>query len=270
MFDRFILASNFDRIATRFNRASLVANETYTPSYSIAAGDKSYVITDSQKREIKQFKFGMSGLGTKLPKYLPFVRAEGDRNLKDDPYYSGSKAIFLKPEFRNIIRQQRCVVLADAFVVGIEKKNPYLVYLRDKQRPFAFAALWNCYFNDEVGEEVNSFAIITTTANKLIQHLGYKRMPVILKQQCESRWLRSSTQLSEALDMLSPYPFNLMNAYPISTKIEDLNINNKSLVQPCGKPVLHEPKNVPYVRVRKQKENHCPNITLAERMKISK
>jgi putative SOS response-associated peptidase YedK len=109
--------------------------------------------------------------------------------------------------------------------------------LRNKQRPFAFAGIRNSH-RDENGIEVTSFAIITTTANKLLQEFGYKRMPVILYPEYESGWLKSSSHLSDVLNMLSPFPENYMNAYPISNRIVNTSLNDISLIQPIGRKVL--------------------------------
>ena len=227
-FDRFILVSNFKRIETRFSMAKLPKLVEYTPSYNISSGDKSYIINNNQTKEILLFDFGLNVNGD----IMPFVRAEGDRNSDNNPNYHGSKAIFLKPEFNRLIRYQRCLVLADAFVVGIDESKPHLVYLRDKKRPFAFAGIWDRIKDKTTGEEVYSFAIITTTTNPLISQLGFKRMPVILFNEDESTWLRTSAQLSDILSMLSPYPANLMNAFPVSNKIADKTLNDISLIQP--------------------------------------
>lgn len=227
-FDRYILASNFKRIESRFSMAKLPELVDYTASYNIAPGDKSCIINNNQTKEILLFDFGLIVNND----VLPFVRAEGDRNVEDNPKYKGSKAIFLKPEFNRLIRYQRCLVLADAFVVGIETDNPYLVYLRGKQRPFSFAGIWNKSKNETTGEIDFSFAIITIPSNPLMLKLGLKRMPVILLNEYESTWLRTSAQLSDILSMLSPYPANLMNAYPVSYKIADKTLNDISLIQP--------------------------------------
>lgn len=263
-FDRFILASNFKRIESRYSMSKLPELANYVPSYNTAPEDKAYIINNNQTKEIQQFEFGLKGFDSiKL-----FIRAEGDRNMNNDPKYSGSKAIFLQPGFNRIIRTQRCLILADAFVVGIESGYPYLVYLRGKQRPFSFAGVWNRTKHTETGEEVNSFGIITCPANPLMQKLGMKRMPVILLNEYESTWLRTSAQLSDILSMLCPYPTSLMNAYPISSKIADKSRNDVSLVQPTGKPIYQEPT---YTRYKKQKrENSFPNATLADRMGIKK
>jgi hypothetical protein len=68
--------------------------------------------------------------------------------------------------------------------------------------------------------------------------------------------------------MLSAYPANLMNAYPIGDKINDKSLNEISLIQPIGKPVIQE---FIYTRTKKPKrENSFPDITLVDRMGIKK
>ncbi len=261
MFDRFILASDFKRIEARYSMAKLPELVSYVPSYNIGDGDSTYIINNSQTKEILQFEFGMKGLGA----IQPFIRAEGDRNVDDDPQYSGSKALFLKPGINHIIRTQRCLVLADAFVVGSEGDNPYLIYLRHKQRPFSFAGIWNKTMNKQSGEEEYSYAIITTVANQLMQKLGMKRMPVILSSESENTWLRKKSELFEILWMLNPYPHTLMNANPISSRISDKNINDISLVQPTGKPIYNENpviKKMP--RLGKTGNENKVHYTLAE------
>jgi putative SOS response-associated peptidase YedK len=263
-FDRFIIASNFNRIESRFSMAKLPELVDYIPSYNISSGNKTYIINNNQTKEILLFEFGLRVNG----EVMPFVRAEGDRNSDDNPNYHGSKAIFLKPEFNRLIRYQRCLVLADAFVVGVDENKPYLVYLRDKKRPFAFAGIWDIIKDKTTGEDVYSFAIITTTVNPLISQLGFKRMPVILFNEDESTWLRTSAQLSDILSILSPYPSNLMNAYPIGDKINDKKLNEISQIQPIGKPVI---KEFIYTRTKKPKrENSFPNVTMADRMGVKK
>ncbi len=260
MFKNFVLASNFKRIENRFSMAKLPDLVDYKPSYNISVGDSCYIINNNQTKEIQSFEFGLRCNDS----ILPFVRSEGNRNLDDNPNYTGSKAIFLKPEYSRLIRFQRCLVLADALIIGISDNKPYLVYLRGKQRPFAFAGIWDRVKDKTTGEEKYSFAIITTTSNQLMFKLGLKRMPVILFNEYESTWLRSSAQLSDILSMLSPYPSNLMNAYPISDKINDKTQNEISLIQPIGKPVYHESVNV--WKRKPKRENSFPNATLADRM----
>ena len=200
-------------------------------------------------------------MGKNFPNGTCFVRAEGNRNINDDPFYTGSKAIFLQPELQTIIRTQRCLVLADAFVVNME--NPHLVYMRNKKRPFAFAGVWS---KNEDG--CLSFAIITVPSNELLYRLGIKRMPVILRQEYETLWIRPSTQLSEVLGMLNPYPTQLMNAYPVATTNTE-NKNDISLIKPTGNPIIKEPLYVRFKKVKEERDySNLP--TLGERVGYGK
>jgi putative SOS response-associated peptidase YedK len=256
MFERFVLASDYNRIRKKFDMASLPQDEEYIPSFNIAMDDSAYVVKSEQTintnalemplalqsffqdkiptRAIRSFKFGLLEVEHQT-KY--FIRSEGDRNLINDPNYTGSKAIFLNHKYKRIIREQRCLVLADAFIVGKEK--PYLVYLKRDKKAFGMAGLWNTTI-DEKGLEIHSFGILTTVANPLLRKLGYDRMPVIINEQNERRWFSKSTELSQVLAMLNPYPHHLMNAYPISEKIKDVEQNDLSIIQPVGSRVYSE------------------------------
>lgn len=266
MFDRFILASDLTRIQKQLGIAKLVCQNPYTPSYNIGYDDTSFVISNYQTKELEQFKFGLKvGNETNY-----FVRAEGKRNMNDDPQYSGSNAIFLIPEYSRIIRSQRCLVLADAFVVGIKDNAPHLIYMRNKQRPFAFAGIWNKTINEETGDSIYSFAIITTTTNSLLAQLGYKRMPIILNYRSFNSWINPSTSLSKILSMLHPYSANSMNTYPISTRIIDRTVNEKLLVSPLRFSVNKDPIEINSVKsARRNKFSQADKQTLGERINIS-
>ncbi|MDX8340557.1 SOS response-associated peptidase [Draconibacterium sp. IB214405] len=257
MFNRYVLASSYQRIRSKFDMASLPEGEEYIPSYNIAPGNNAYVIIPGlnesaeihgmspvirayyeerkPSKVIRSFSFGLQG----VEKYtVNFIRAEGDRNLSNDPHYTGSKAIFLKPNYKKIIREQRCLVLADAFIVDIDKK-PHLVYMKNKKRPFGFAGLWN-KTTDADGNESYSFGILTTVANPLIRKLGGDRMPVIVPEYSERRWLSTNNTLSQVLDMLNPYPAHSLNAYPVSERISDPVNNDLSVIQPVGRRLYSE------------------------------
>ncbi len=180
MFDRFILASSYKRIQERFNMCYISDEKSYISllQHCIRPGGLCNHQLPNQgdtPLSIRADRYRKESTSTHT---ICKGRAEGDKNKNDDPNYTGSKAIFLKKEYSNLIRQQRCLVLADAFIIGLNK-TPCVVHLKYKQRPFAFAGIWNTH-RDENGNEITSFAIVTVTANKLLQEMGYKRMPVIL------------------------------------------------------------------------------------------
>ena len=114
-----------------------------------------------------------------------------------------------------------------------------MIYLNDKVRPFAFAGLWDEWINPASGEILSSFTIITTTANALLQKIPHHRSPVILHPKSESIWL-SDTPLPEVLELLSPFPAELMNAYPVDPQIKNPRNNEKALIEAQGEKLMPE------------------------------
>lgn len=239
MCGRYILTQKIERIAERFN-VKIPEKIDYKPSYNISPGDFTPVITNKLPEEIQIFRFGLTPFWSKKSLYLINARAEGDRNKENSSAYRGSKDIINKPAFRKPIRTQRCLIPADAFIEGTTEeglKKPFVVYLRNKNRPFAFAGIWDQWIDTTNENTIYSFSIITTTANTLIQKIPHHRSPVILNPADEKRWLSEKTPLSEITAMLKPYDATQMNAYPIDKAISHPKAEGRQLITPAGEPV---------------------------------
>ena len=158
-------------------------------------------------------------------------------------------------------------VIADAYYEWSDRKKPYLVYLQNRNRPFAFAGLYERWQNPITKEIVTSFAIITTVANSLLQPIGVKRMPVILARVNEMEWINPSNHLSYVLRLLEPCPSEYMNCYPVSEMVNIPGANDPSMVNPAGQKLLSEAVTPFYLRGhRTNKEKHPANApTLEER-----
>ena len=236
MCGRYVLVQKIETIEKRFNVKS-PEGLSWSPSYNISLGQMAPVITSEHPNFLDLMQFGMTPHWAKKQMYLFNARAEGDRNKENNPNFSGAKDIINKPAFRKSIRSQRCLVLADAFIEGTTDEGlskPYLVYLQNKERPFAMAGIFDEWKNIETGERIRSFAIITTTANDLMQKIPHQRMPVILKRGQEQRWLNLKTPLADITKLLHPYDAELMNAYPISSDVKSPKAEGKGLISPLG------------------------------------
>jgi len=254
MCKKFVLASELQRIETRFN-ALLGPNTSEVPKhYAVSGGDGTYIITGQDPHLIQVFKFGMTPFYANEPMNLINARAEGDKNSSNDPDYNGSKAIFLQTAFKKPIQSQRCLVIADAYYEWSDQNKPYLVFLQNKSRPFAFAGLYDQWKHPESGEIIYSFTIITTAVNELLHSIGVKRMPVILSRSNETVWLKASNPLSEALRVLVAYPYDRMNAYPVSECVNWKSNNDPSMLNPVGDKLLKEIITVPLEQRRYHKE----------------
>jgi len=242
MCGRYVLVQKVEVIEKRFN-VTAPPTLDYKPGYNISPGQYAPVISIDNPRELEMAQFGMTPFWAKKPMYLFNARSEGDHNQENDPGFKGAKGIITKPSFRKPIRSQRCLVLADCFIEGTVKEKlskPYVVYLKDNQRPFAFAGIWDTWLNKDTGELIKSFSIITTVANELLQKLPHHRSPVILRQKDEQKWLNPELPLSDVTRLLKPFPAEQMNAYPISTDIKNPRSDGAHLIKPIGERITPE------------------------------
>ena len=242
---KYVLASEIVKIEARFNcRLSLDAVEI-PRMYALASGDRGYVVTCQDPFLIQVFQFGMTPFYAESPMELITARAEGDKNPTDDPSFRGSRAIFMQPAFKKPIQSQRCIVIADAYYDWSADNKPYLIFLQNRERPFGMAGIYDQWKDPETGKFLESFAVITTTANPLLRSIGMKRMPVILSKSGERDWVKSSRHLSDVLTLLTPYREDRMNAYPVSEMIDRPYFNDHSLLNAVGEKLVMENNPLP-------------------------
>lgn len=235
------MGSSLEKIKYRFNVESPSIKD-WKQGQIISPAGEALIITQENPKEIMLSTFGMMPAWSKQPLPIINARAEGDKNPENNPSFSGSKAIFRKPAFQKPVFFRRCLIIADAFIEWstIGNQAPYLVYLRNQERPFAMAGLYDIWTNPTTSEKHHTFTIITVTGNTLLRKLPYTRMPVILEKGKEFRWLKPELSLQEILGQLQKYPSRLMNAYPISEEINRTNTYSPDIIKPAGEKLLSE------------------------------
>ncbi|MGL1886919.1 MAG: SOS response-associated peptidase [Reichenbachiella sp.] len=242
MCGRYTTVTRINAIEKRFN-VKAEKPELYIPNTNVSHGNFAPVITNEKPNELQFFQFGFTPHWADKPSFMVNARSEGEFNKADDPNYTGSMGIINKPMFRQSIRSKRCLVPADCFIEGPKKEKlnkPYVVYLKEGMRPFAFAGIWDEWINKETGEVLHSYAIITTVSNDVTQALGHHRSPVIIPQEYEKEWVSSDTELNEVTRLLQPYPSHLMNAYPIASTIKSPKAEGAELLKPIGERIYKE------------------------------
>ena len=246
MCGRYVVVQKWEELERSFNAVSIGSELTYIANYNAGPGSHTpVVILQNEVPTIVNMQFGLTPFWSKKKMYLFNARAEGDANLQDDIQYTGGKGIIAKPAFRKPIREQRCLVIANAFMEGSKTEKlskPYLCYLRNRDT-FCMAGIYDTYVDKETGEQTQSFAIITTVANGLMQKIGHHRSPVILSRTDEMKWLQTN-DLAAVTALLKPYPENLMNAYPIDAAIKNQRNNAPEFLKPTGEPVIKETEQV--------------------------
>ena len=161
-----------------------------------------------------------------------------------------------KPAFRAAMKRRRCLIPADGFyerkAVG-ERKAPYFVRLKSGE-PMAFAGLWETWTGPN-GEELETAAIVTTDANRLLAPI-HSRMPVILAPGAFDLWLNTNdVNEKTAAALIAPAPEDLLEAYEVSSAVNRVANDDPKLVGPVVASAEPAPAPKPAARVRRAKKN---------------
>lgn len=161
------------------------------------------------------------------------------KNLKEAARYSLINArgeeISEKPTYRLAFEKRRCIVPLSGFYEWQKlpggAKRPFAIHLKDEAIASA-AGVWELWKNKENGEALQSFSIITTVPNSLMEPI-HNRMPVLLNRQDEMAWLDPDQENLESLKaLLKPCPTEWLTAYEISTLINSPKNNVKEVLSP--------------------------------------
>lgn len=131
---------------------------------------------------------------------LPFWWKPSDKSLKRSGFQrkcinARSEEVETKPTYREAFKRRRCLMPADEFF----ERGHY--FHLPEHRPFAFAALWEKWRNDE--EDVESCTLLTTAPNDLVRSVGHNRMPVLLTNEEQyALWLNPDIAERQQLESL--------------------------------------------------------------------
>ena len=140
-----------------------------------------------------------------------------------------------KPSFRNAIRQRRCLIPVSGFYewnrTGKDgAKQPYWISAPSTSL-MALAGIWETWMGPN-GEEVDTTAIVTTKANKVMAKVHH-RMPVIIHPSEFSTWLDTlSGRADDIRPLMRPAPEDLLSIIPISDRVNRVANDDPALIEP--------------------------------------
>jgi putative SOS response-associated peptidase YedK len=173
------------------------------------------VITNKKPDVIHLYYWGL------IPFWVKDEESAG--KIRTRTFNARGDTIHQKPSYRTSIKQKRCLVIADGFFEWRAyegRKYPYYLYKKDRSL-FALAGIWDSWINKKNNKTLETFSVITTEANPLLEkiHNVKKRMPVILHESDEKRWLSDGMAPEEISELLVPYDGDDLEAHPVSKLI---------------------------------------------------
>jgi putative SOS response-associated peptidase YedK len=152
------------------------------------------------------------------------------------------ESVLDKPAFRNAMRRRRCLIPADGFYdwrPGASKR-PYFVRPREAGRPIAFAGLWETWTGPN-GEEVDTAAIVTTRANRMLAAI-HDRMPVVVAPEAFDLWLDcANVDATTAAALIAPAPDSLLECYEVSPAVNSVANDDARLIEPAARATPDAP-----------------------------
>lgn len=219
--------TDIQKALTQKNVAADAVLEDFDGQYNIAPTQHVPVILNADPTKAVLARWGL------IPRWSK------DADIGNRMINARAETVAEKPSFKPLLKNRRCLVLADGFYEWKKAgstKIPYRLTLKSGE-VFSFAGLWDTWTDPGTQEAVLTFTIITTTANSLVQDI-HERMPVMLTAAAEKTWLKADLAPAEALALLKPFPAHLMQAKEVSLRVNSPANNSPDILMPVGTPKL--------------------------------
>ncbi len=173
------------------------------------------VVCSDAPDNIKLFTWGL------IPFWSKDINFASEIRMKT--FNARAETITEKASYKHAIKTKRCLVLTNGFYEWQTRnklKQPYYINVKGTEA-FALAGIYDSWTNKDTGEIVNTFSVITTRANLLMEeiHNVKKRMPVILDEESEKIWLDVDLPLDKTLSFLKPFDEKLMYAEEVDNSL---------------------------------------------------
>jgi putative SOS response-associated peptidase YedK len=197
--------------------------EPFPPRYNIAPTQPIAIVRrEHGVRRLALVRWGLVPAWVEDPREFSLIvnaRAEG---------------IVDRPAYKYAMRYRRCLVPASGFYEwrkgrGTRRGPRQAYWVRPKSDGLvAFAGLWETW-TDRDGGEIDSACIVTTAANDVVAPI-HDRMPVIIDPADFEAWLNGDPD--EAMTLLRPAPNSLVEAVPVSDRVNKADNDDPGLIAP--------------------------------------
>ena len=206
--------------------ATFLDPDKYHPSYYYHAFGLPDIpaICSGKPGKIQLLKWGL------IPSWIK--DRTGADEIRFKTFNARSESIDTKPSFSSSFTGKRCIIPVKGFFEWQHTstgKIPWYIYRADSDI-MSLAGLWSEWTDNATGEIISTFSVITTDANELMAeiHNSKKRMPVVLEKGSEPEWFNLSSPVDNLVDLLKPYPSDILKAHTISGLINSKTAERNS------------------------------------------
>lgn len=198
--------------------------ESLAPDYNVAPSKKVYMVVDRDtddgvQRQLQVAKWGLVPSWAKDPKI-------GNRMIN-----ARVETAAEKPSFRRAWAKRRCLLPADGYYewyAGEGPKQPFYIH-RSDEASLAMAGLFEFWKNDEEDDWLVTTCVLTTSAPDALGQI-HDRMPVLVPRENWAAWL--DPENAPTIDMTVPALATGLEAYPVSTMVNNVRNNGPELLEP--------------------------------------
>ena len=235
------LSAKYQKLAQKYGKLLNVVEmyqEVYGEKYHINAFTNPLCPVITPDPQIQLYYWGL------LPNWL---RVTGDyqsnqkaiQAMRSKTYNARSETIFEKSTFRTPVLKSRCLIPSTGYFEHHHETNgtktPYFIHLKNTGL-FSMAGIYDRW-KSPAGDEIYSFSLITTPANELtgwIHNGGSNggRMPLILSEEDEMKWLQPDLSYDEITALMQTYPAENMQGYAIKSDFLKKNPFDPTILEP--------------------------------------
>jgi putative SOS response-associated peptidase YedK len=221
MCGRFVVFSDLEQLKEQFPIDNVLAE--VTPNYNVAPTQEILAIIRQEGLNLlEKLHWGL------VPHWTKDI-STGYKMIN-----ARIETIATKPSFREAFKKRRCLIPADGFYEWKGEKGnkqPFFIILPD-EKPFAFAGLWETWWDKEnQGESYRSCNIITRNASVSLKHI-HDRMPAVLHPDIYDAWLDHENHDSDHLmEILTEKTVTEFKVRLVSNQVNSVRVNEPSNIK---------------------------------------
>jgi putative SOS response-associated peptidase YedK len=190
--------------------------------FNVAPTDEAAVVVQREdRRAVVRYRWGLQP-------------AWADPRKASKAFNARAETLATSGLFRDAYRKRRCLVPVDGFYEWLRDGSRRLpMWIHDPaDLPLALAGLWTGRRDEETGEWLRTFTVITSAPNAFMAGI-HDRMPVVIPAFSWAAWLDPEPRdPGELRALLEPRDDLVLAAHPVSSLVNSVRNDGPELIVP--------------------------------------